>query len=357
MRQLIIQLLFFAILSPVFGQVNFYQLHLNDALQLAQEARKPLLVVANTQWCLPCIKMDNEVFRHPILANYVNSQFICVKANIEDFQGQSFSKRYNIRALPSALIIGPDGTLLQKQKGNQDILNFLSFVKSEFKNEELLQRYDQNYLENKENPVFLREYTEVLFHNENGKYRAIAEEYLGTQEDSISEINVHFIYNFCMDDPTWGIFNYAKAHADAFIKVLGYELFMRKLADAVGQYQFLLDGIYSKERRGLLMEKILGEDGRSLHLQTQIENDLLADQFDMNGLIQLTKTFLEFNPKMDWHFLYDVCSKILSEAQSAEELKLAKEWIIKSISIQKNLSKHRITGTNRNGNGLPGKSE
>ncbi len=83
MRQLLL-LLFFSMCISVVGQdagVNW--MTVERAQSEARWDPKPILVYFYTHWCGWCKKMDEGTFRHPVIVNYLNQNYYCVKFNAE----------------------------------------------------------------------------------------------------------------------------------------------------------------------------------------------------------------------------------------------------------------------------------
>lgn len=68
---------------------------MEEAEKLFTKAPRPIFIDTYTDWCGWCKKMDNETFKHPVIAELLNSKFYPVKFNAEGkenvtFMGQTF---------------------------------------------------------------------------------------------------------------------------------------------------------------------------------------------------------------------------------------------------------------------------
>ncbi len=67
--------------------------------------KKPILIDFYTNWCTPCKKMDNTVFKQDLVLNFLNSNFISLKINAESPFGKKLKQRYKISAYPTFLYL------------------------------------------------------------------------------------------------------------------------------------------------------------------------------------------------------------------------------------------------------------
>lgn len=111
-KQFNLIILFLTCASLTFAQgrkVNFqHSTDLNDISAQALENDKLIFIDFYTDWCVPCKKMDNEVFAHDDVADYINQHFISVKINAEKDKGIDLAKQYNVTAYPYFLILDAD---------------------------------------------------------------------------------------------------------------------------------------------------------------------------------------------------------------------------------------------------------
>lgn len=109
--------------------VDFKHITLTEAKALAKESGKMIFVDAYADWCGPCKRMMKTSFADEEVAEYLNGQFINVKANVEDEKGEDFVNNYQIQAMPTLLILDSEGNLKQKSVGYLDAKAVLKFAK------------------------------------------------------------------------------------------------------------------------------------------------------------------------------------------------------------------------------------
>ncbi|HNY10959.1 MAG TPA: DUF255 domain-containing protein, partial [Candidatus Wallbacteria bacterium] len=106
--------------------IKWYE-YLTEALKLARENNKPIMVDAYTEWCGWCKKMDKETFSDQSVIE-LSSSFICLRVNPEE--DEMFSNKYTVKDFPSVIFLKPDGTEITRQVGFKTTDDFLKILKS-----------------------------------------------------------------------------------------------------------------------------------------------------------------------------------------------------------------------------------
>ncbi|QDV16791.1 Thioredoxin-2 [Gimesia panareensis] len=96
------------------------------ALKQAQEKDMPLLLHFHASWCGPCHQMDQTVLRTAAVKNLFGKRVIGVK--IDSDQHRHLVDRFNVRSLPSDILLTPTGTIITRTDGFQSQNVYLSFL-------------------------------------------------------------------------------------------------------------------------------------------------------------------------------------------------------------------------------------
>ncbi len=115
------------------GQI--YWQSLEAAFQRARFQERLILIYIYTPWCSPCVMMDQNVWSHPLIANYATANFHCVRLNAEDrdsilFNGTRFPYLPELHAnqlaylllegqmqYPAIVLMEPSGEIILALRG------------------------------------------------------------------------------------------------------------------------------------------------------------------------------------------------------------------------------------------------
>lgn len=85
---------------------------LNAAQQQAAQNRKLVLVHFWAPWCLPCKRLNQEVFNQPHVAQAIHSAFVPVKLNADHFSASA--RQYGVASLPTDVVLTSKGELVTR---------------------------------------------------------------------------------------------------------------------------------------------------------------------------------------------------------------------------------------------------
>lgn len=99
----------------------------SSGMQVAKQMHKYVLADVYTDWCGWCKKLDRDTFSDPDLSRFLDSKFVCVKANAEDNgPGQRLAAEYGVNGYPCALVFDQDGKLIGRVGGYKDAQGYES---------------------------------------------------------------------------------------------------------------------------------------------------------------------------------------------------------------------------------------
>jgi len=99
-----------------------------DALRVAKEQNRPLLVDFMADWCLPCREMDVRVFSHPdVLGELSSYTLLRVDLSREDDDPSlaPLKAKYQVNTLPAVRLVSADGRILHRFDTIVDVPTFL----------------------------------------------------------------------------------------------------------------------------------------------------------------------------------------------------------------------------------------
>jgi thiol-disulfide isomerase/thioredoxin len=94
----------------------FYDISLTTAKQKAAEEDKPIFVEFYANWCVPCKWMEETTFADPMVQKVLKEDYIAVRVDIDDFDGYAVKEHYNIKVLPTILVLDKNGRSIERQE-------------------------------------------------------------------------------------------------------------------------------------------------------------------------------------------------------------------------------------------------
>ncbi len=98
----------------------------SSAWKEAQRLDCPLLIHFYATWCGPCRLMERDVLNDRRLLARLGRTLVAVK--IDSDRHPDLVRRFGVRALPSDVIVVPDGRVLSQTQGYRDLDSYLSRV-------------------------------------------------------------------------------------------------------------------------------------------------------------------------------------------------------------------------------------
>ncbi len=92
-----------------------WQHELANALQLANQSEKPILVVFGASWCPPCRSMKREVWPNPQVSAAVSAACIPVYVDVDDRTQAEIVSQYQVSSIPTVLLLDANGVILRRE--------------------------------------------------------------------------------------------------------------------------------------------------------------------------------------------------------------------------------------------------
>lgn len=109
---------------------HFSELSLPEAIKKAgKKGPNRIFVDCYTKWCAPCRMMSQTVFPQKEVGDFLNSNFINLKIDLEEGAGIEIAKKYGVEAFPTFLILDASGNEIGRIVGGGDAAVFLEKIK------------------------------------------------------------------------------------------------------------------------------------------------------------------------------------------------------------------------------------
>lgn len=192
-RIAIIAFLVLAYLANTRAQgIEFYHGSWSEALEKAKAEDKLIFVDAFASWCGPCKRMAAQTFTDPKAGEFYNSNFICMKMDMEKEENSEFAGKYPVGSYPTLMFIDATGKIVLKGVGFKEVDPLIEMGTSAMGKTSNAVDYEKGYTEGNRDPKFLYEYVRAL--NRTGKPSLkITNDYLNTQQDLTTEFNLRFL--------------------------------------------------------------------------------------------------------------------------------------------------------------------
>lgn len=96
------------------GQVDFSFENINKLKSEAAKEGKLIFVDFYAHWCTPCQWMDKTTFSDEEIVHSLNNNFLTFKADIDSPEGYELKEIFDIKYLPTLLILNADGRVLDR---------------------------------------------------------------------------------------------------------------------------------------------------------------------------------------------------------------------------------------------------
>jgi tetratricopeptide (TPR) repeat protein len=119
----------FAPLAALGAEGPFRDLSFDAALAAARAEQKPLLVHFTADWCSSCKELDLKALSRGEVKRFLAQRFVAIRVDGEKGEGPSLKKKYHIVGYPTLLVLGKEGTEVDRVFGEQDAEPFLATLR------------------------------------------------------------------------------------------------------------------------------------------------------------------------------------------------------------------------------------
>ncbi|MBT8221051.1 MAG: thioredoxin family protein [Bacteroidia bacterium] len=110
------------------SRIEFINGSLGLAIEKAGHEGKLLFVEFGAQWCMPCKFMEENTFQDQEVVEYMSTNYVPVKIDIDDFDGFAYKQKYNVEALPTFIIFDSRGEVVERYQQSMAPSNLLKIL-------------------------------------------------------------------------------------------------------------------------------------------------------------------------------------------------------------------------------------
>ena len=158
--------------------ISFEHISLDEALEKSKAQNKPIFIDIYATWCGPCKYLSREVFIEEELGAYMNDNFINLKINGEEGDGDYLMATFGLDAFPTMLFLSSDKQELNRIVGAVSAEEILSVSKGLIDpTSTKLYEYQTQYEGGDREKEFMQLYISELVQNDQ-EYEQVVADYL-----------------------------------------------------------------------------------------------------------------------------------------------------------------------------------
>ncbi len=143
--------------------IDFFEGSIEELFHTAKSQNKAIFIEAYTNGCIPCKKMEKEVFTRPNVHVFYNGFFVNFKLDMYSKEGATFAKKYGVKAYPTYLYFHADGSFNHKIIGAKSPKEFIQAGRKGALNVNRLEDMKVEYKTGNREKQFVAEYLKQLW--------------------------------------------------------------------------------------------------------------------------------------------------------------------------------------------------
>jgi hypothetical protein len=276
------------------------------------------------------------------VAALFNKNFVNLKLDMEKGMGPALLTRYGITAFPTLLFVDGEGEIVHKALGYLDVEQFIELGNTVLAGNQTLSSWTKKYDNGDRTPAFLKDYAEKLAEAYDKRKGQVAEEYLATQTDWLTEENLDFLYKNT-EGPDGKFFPFLVKNKKAFEKITNAAEVDAKiqglLADRIFNEKNLPTLTYADSLIQLVYDK------QSDKMSKKYRIDYARMKGDRAGFADASVQYLKKYNK-DANELNEIATTFFEQIDDKKMLKKAISWSKKAIKLDKSSGTNYLTLAN-----------
>jgi thioredoxin-related protein len=206
----------------------------------AKKSNKYIFMDCYASWCVPCKKMDMTIYSQKEVGKYFNEHFISVKIQMDSSKGDNeevrswykdavgINQQYRIEAYPSFLFFSPDGELVHRAVGYQEVEDIIALAKEALDPEKQFYGFVEKYRKGEKDYKVMAAMTQTA---KSLRKTALADSlmkdyitnYLPTvkKKEIYRKENISFIADYALTHPTSYLKQLFVMHGKKVDKIMG----------------------------------------------------------------------------------------------------------------------------------------
>jgi len=278
-----------------------------EVVAQAKLEKKLIFVDVFTDWCGPCLNMEENVFILPKVRSFYNTNFVNFRIDAEKGEGVDFRAKYQVSSYPTYLFINPETLeIVHRSSSRQDQDVFIFTGESALKPEMQSTYLEKKYKDGDRNPELLKSYAAYLSScYQTEKLNKIVDAWFAIPTvDYTSEVSMNFLEKYVKDIDQKAFINLVE-NRQKFTSIYGKE-----------RVDSILCDLYLNRLTAILMNSIWDKDRFSqkefdLLLSTVQKQDFIGKSFLLDKITVLNLLRME---------QYNEAAKIADELPSKPEL-------------------------------------
>jgi thioredoxin-related protein len=322
--------------------IKFIHEDFEKALAQAKFENKILFMDAYTTWCGPCKLMTKNTFPDTTVAALFNKNFVNLKLDMEKGMGSALLTRYGITAFPTLLFVDGEGEIVHKALGYLDVEQFIELGNTVLAGNQTLSSWTKKYDAGDRTPTFLKDYTLKLAEAYDKRKGQIAEEYLATQTDWLTDENLEFLYKNT-EGVDGKLFPFLVKNKKAFEKITNAAEVDAKIQGMVADKIFNEKDLPTLTYADSLIQLVYDKQADKMSKKYRI--DYARMKGDRAGFADASVQYLKKYNK-DANELNEIAMTFFEQIDDKKMLKKAISWSKKAIKLDKSSGANYLTLAN-----------
>src|SRR5437016_163721 len=107
-------------------ETSFRALSFDKAVEAAKKEDKVVFIDFYATWCGPCKKLDAETFSDGKVKKFFKDKMVPIKIDVD--KDKAMAAKFNIRAMPTMVMVGADGKEIGRLVGFRPAERFLADI-------------------------------------------------------------------------------------------------------------------------------------------------------------------------------------------------------------------------------------